>query len=224
MSFRGGRGGGRGGNSFLSGLRHLDLKPDFGLSELYPENPQPIQTPLTMFEKQAVSQFVGLRAAIQDGPLYTGSNKRKSRVVVEVDRAFDDGIKRYTDRYVKKRKIGRSIDEHPYVVEFFPQELHSAMGLKSSKLKKVDISRFTSELLKANDNQDKDDRELLELKLNRVQEEDNDEKLQEGDEEDEEEEVDEFEEDEDDDYNAERYFENGEDYDNDDDGDDEAAY
>lgn len=219
MSFHGGRGGTRGGSTIGGGLLHLDLKPDFGPTDLYPESAQPIRKPLTMFEKQAVSQFLGLKNEIKDGPLYTGSNKKKSRVVIEVDRTFDDDIKRYSDRYRKKRKIGRSIDEHPYIIEFFPEELHSAMGLTSNKLKRVDISKFTSELLKV---EDKNKRELLELKLNNMQEDDKDEKEEE--EEEEEEEEGDFEEDEDDDYNAERYFENGEDYDNDDDCDDEAAY
>lgn len=222
MSFGGGRGGRGASSRFGSGFLHLDLKPDFEPCEIYPENPQPRQSALTAFEKQAVSQFIGLRSAIRDGPLYTGSNKRKGRVVIEVDRAFDDGIKRYTDKYVKKRKIGRSVDEHPYIVEFFPPELHSAMGLTNSKLKKVDISRFTSELLKAGEN-DILDSQSLELKLKSVQEDDGDVKAQ-PEEEEVEEEPDEFEEDEDDDYNAERYFENGEDYEDDDEGDEEAAY
>ena len=34
--------------------------------------------------------------------------------------------------YHKKRKVGRSVDEHPYVVDFFPKELYPAMGIKEA--------------------------------------------------------------------------------------------
>ncbi|ANB12837.1 Rpc31p [Sugiyamaella lignohabitans] len=116
MSFRGGRGGGggRGGAQMSHMFANPDLKPDFTPSERYPKTILPVQAEGTNHERQVVAQYLKLRADIRDGPLYTGSSTKKGRVVVEVEQNVNDGIKRYTDRYIKKRKIGRSVDEHPY--------------------------------------------------------------------------------------------------------------
>jgi DNA-directed RNA polymerase III subunit RPC7 len=218
MSFR------RGGPSSLHTFGNPDLKPDFTPSERYPKTIIPVQADVQTHERQAVSQFLKLQKDIRDGPLYTGSSTKKGRVVVEIDQNVNDGIKRYTDKYIKKRKIGRSIDEHPYIVSFFPAELHSSMGVTNSKLKKLDITKFTSDLLQLENVKDteEDKSSLLALKFGGV-EEDEKEEQKESDIEEEDEE-DDFEEDEDDDYNAEKYFDDGDDADGDEDDDGEAAY
>ncbi|CAN6659599.1 DNA-directed RNA polymerase III subunit RPC7 [Trichomonascus vanleenenianus] len=214
MSFK--RGNGLPGVGFRN-----DLPLDYNPSKTYPEVVLPIQSKANEFEQKSIAQFLTLRDELRDGPLYTGSQKTKGRVVVEVEQSINDGIKRYSDKYIKKRKIGRSVDEHPYVITFFPSELHPAMGIASDgkRKKKLDVSKFTEALLKA-------ERQVIEESIaeeekaqvttakgrsllsrmaavgeendddNEVSEEEPDENFSEEDEDD-------------DDYNAEKYFENG---------------
>jgi DNA-directed RNA polymerase III subunit RPC7 len=113
MAFR--RGGGRAGaRAPAFSFSISDLKPDFSPEELYPTTILPAPEASVARERQAVSQYITLKEEIRDGPLFTGSNTASGRVVVEIEEGFNDGIKRYSDIYVKKRKIGRSADEHPY--------------------------------------------------------------------------------------------------------------
>jgi DNA-directed RNA polymerase III subunit RPC7 len=108
-------------------------------------------------------------------------------------------------------------------VEFFPPELHAAMGVNNSKRKTLDISRFTAELQDTSDPK-KDRESLLALDLGQNEDEKTDAKDK-SDNSDEDDDEDEFDDDEDDDYNAEKYFNDGDDYGGDDSGDDgEAAY
>lgn len=199
----------------------VDHKP----TELFPQTAVPVQATPSEEERQAAAQFLSLRQSIREGPLYTGSaNARKGRVVVEVESAFDDGIKRYTDRYVKRVKIGRSVDEHPYVVKFFPPELHGAMGLKSKK--QFGIAKFKKGLQQTY--YDTGDKTSLLARIDQAGEEaereGGDEKEAESDPEDYDDEYDD-EDDDNDDYNAEKYFDGGDSMDEGDDGgDDEAAY
>ncbi|KAA8916384.1 hypothetical protein TRICI_001459 [Trichomonascus ciferrii] len=185
-------------------------------TKLYPKMVLPVPGPLTEGEKKSAAQFVSLKQAIRDGPLYTGSNTSKERVVVEIEQSINDGIKRYTDRYARKVKIGRSVDEHPYVVKFFPTELHGVMGITKSKKKKLNISKFKDELMQTEtgDEGSLDKNSLLAKRLDEAEEEaaNADDDVDEDDEED-----DDFDEadDDDNDYNAEQYYDNGED---DDDG------
>lgn len=291
MSFRGGRGGRRGGGLGGRSGPMTEEERNAGHfafpTETYPKTNVPIPTKASREERLGAAHFLKFRAEVREGPLFTGSltptsangsgskhqhnggERRRKMVVVEIEDstngALNDGIKRYTDKYHKKRKVGRSVDEHPYVIDFFPKELYDAMGVvdvsgeedngddeqgngdaslkKSSKkkqrfaAKKLDITKFTAELLKTSvDDEDglngganlDDDEEqarkqaIENLKAQGGKEDDDDEKsaasdLGEDDLEDE------FEEDDDDDYNAEKYFDDGEGGD-DDDGNDEAAY
>ncbi|ODQ79893.1 hypothetical protein BABINDRAFT_36879 [Babjeviella inositovora NRRL Y-12698] len=223
MSFRGGA---KGGNTraLPFGLDFQDVKEnasDKSCLQL------PINGPLNKLETNSARQYISLQKAVQEGPFYTGSLAIASGDQTLVDTSGfhkDDGIKRYSDKYRTKRKLGRSIDEHPYVVEFFPEELYQAMGINNKKKKKLlakssykidgGLKLYTVEgdvnsldkLKQMGDNlvDDENDKEEDEAEV----EEDID---------------DEFEEDDDDDYNAERYFDDDNEVD-DDDGGDEAAF
>lgn len=195
-------------------------------TKLYPKMVLPVPGPLNEGEKKSAAQFVSLKQAIRDGPLYTGSNtSNKERVVVEIEQSINDGIKRYTDRYARKVKIGRSVDEHPYVVKFFPSELHGVMGITKSKKKKLNISKFKDQLLQTEvgDEEGMDKKSLLAKRLDAAEEDaanaDDD------DDDDDEEEDDDFDDadDDDNDYNAEQYYDNGEGDDDDGGSEDGAA-
>lgn len=221
MAFRGGRGG-----AATGGFRPvpLDVNPDFAPSERYPKMILPIQGPISDSEKEKVAQFFQLRDEIRDGPLFAGSSSNRGKIVVESDNVLNDGIKRYTDRYIKKRKIGRSVEEHPYVLSLFPPELYPVMGLKNGKSKKLDISKFTQDLAKAKGNDQAD----LISKLKNIKDDNGkaDDAQQDDDSDDLDDIEDDFDEDEDDDndYNAEKYFDDGDDFGAGDDDDGEAAY
>lgn len=202
MSFRGGRGG-RGGGGRGGGLggRSGPMTEEernagsFAFpTDTYPKTSGvPIAAAATREERFGAAHFLRFRTEIRDGPLYTGdaltAGKKKrggagASVVIEIEEsngtgggsgALNDGIKRYTDKYHKKRKAGRSVDEHPYVIDFFPKELYDAMGVveaensedddedvngadgrtkkkpkrgKKYVAKKLDITKFRSELIK----------------------------------------------------------------------------
>ncbi|VVT53735.1 uncharacterized protein SAPINGB_P003723 [Magnusiomyces paraingens] len=261
MSFRGGRGGrfgGRGGGGAGAPMTEEERKA-FSYAfptPTYPPVAVPLQSKPTRVERLCASQFLQFRNQVRDGPFYIGSyvgplvdestgksKKKTAAIAIEIDEGqqLNDGIKRYTDRYTKKRRIGTkpAVDEHPYVIEFFPKELYEPMGhITSGSGKKInrklDLSRFTAELLltEAGDELD-DDPEARERKLKAKIEElkasagsgnDKDDDKSDDNDEPEEEFDDEFESDDDDDYNAEKYFDDGEGMDDDDDGNDEAAY
>lgn len=268
----GGRGGGGAGGGGGGGGAPMTEEERKAVSyafptPTYPPIAVPLQSKPSRNERLYTAQFLTFRKQVRDGPFFMGSytatttkstttndnnNKngksKSSNIIIEIDdgqKLLNDGIKRYTDRYHKKRKIGskRAIDEHPYVIEFFPKELHEPMGViittnNKRKSKKLDISRFKAELLlteefKDIEEEDEETRERLvkakiaELKADADGNNNTENKTTADDSEpedpDEEELDDEFEEDDDDDYNAEKYFDDGEGMD-DDDGYEEAAY
>jgi DNA-directed RNA polymerase III subunit RPC7 len=190
MSFRGGRGGRRGGG--LGGragplteeernATHYSFPTD-----TYPKVNVPLAAKPTRAERLAASHYLAFRTEVREGPLFTGNlgagkragaadsnstkqahQNKKQVIIMEVGfEGLDDGIKRYTDRYHKKRKVGRSIDDHPYVLDFFPKELYPAMGIKepasadSNEItandgrkrkfvaKRLDVAKFTESLRK----------------------------------------------------------------------------
>lgn len=266
MSFRGGRGGRFSGRGGLGGggapMTEEERKAGSYAfpTPTYPPVAVPLQSKPSRLERLCASQFLQFRNQVRESPFYIGSyigpltedgalpgKKRKiTSIAIEIDNGqqLNDGIKRYTDRYTKKRRIGgkRAIEEHPYVIEFFPKELYEAMGHVTSGTgkktnRKLDLSKFTAELLltEAGEYLEDDDPETRDRKLKAKIEElkasaasgkddkEDDDKSDENNDEPEEEFDDEFESDDDDDYNAEKYFDDGEGGD-DDDGNDEAAY
>ncbi|ODV83963.1 hypothetical protein CANARDRAFT_236738 [[Candida] arabinofermentans NRRL YB-2248] len=196
------------------GLDYADITQASGTQEL--KYPLPINGPITNLEDEAAKQFTNFAELMKNGSFYTGT----------LESGVNDGLKRYSDKYRKTVKTGRSIDEHPFVAEFFPEELHQVfMGKNKDKKKKsLAISNYTKGV-------DKDMAELIKLSeedkqknlMERLNNVDENEEENEVDAE-EEEEDDEFEEDDDDDYNAEKYFDDGDDYGDDDGGDEEAAF
>lgn len=244
MSFRGGRGGGRfggrgGGGGAPMTEDERNARDHSFPTPTYPHMEAPLQSKPTKMERQSAMNYVQFRSQVREGPFYVGNytippEKRKLgslplvTIQLEESNVVNDGIKRYTDRYHHKRPSivnKRAIDEHPYVAEFFPVELHEVMGIstdKKSKSRRLDIAKFKAGLLLTEDfdeNEDPEAREKrIKAKLEQMDSKDLDEKS-----EDEEEFDDEFEEEDDDDYNAEKYFDDGDGMD-DDDGDDEAAY
>lgn len=184
-----------------------------------PQHPLPVHGPLTPFEENAAKQALAFAKLMYDGPFFTGSP----------DEEINTGpapIQRYSDKYKKVKKVGRSVDEYPYQLEFFPEELYSVMGITKKKKKlllssyKADggLARFdvaeTEELAQS----------MLEKLKSLAEDLDADPQTNQNDEEAEDDDPDdEFEEDDDDDYNAEKYFDDGDD-DMGDDGDDEAAF
>lgn len=223
------------------GLESSDLNVDNRILKF----PLPVNGELTNLEKRVAKQFLNYSKTMRDSSFYTGSfaslksqvssDGKVRKMKFDESEGVNDGIKRYSDRFRKKRKIGRSIEEHPYNLQFFPQELYSVMGVDKKKRKMLAISSYKAEsdnldvsgLLQRNEQEKAD--EMLERLHNMAESLDaNGNVINKGDKGEEEEEVidDEFEEDDDDDYNAERYFNDGDDdeYGDEDNGDDEAAF
>lgn len=171
---------------------------------------------MNALDRASAEAFQEARGRLQTGPWYTGQVGGKGYIVTEAVNGGDedkgDGIKRYTDRYLRRRRIGRSAEDFPFDPRFLPAELYKVVGLKPaetpgthSRLEKLPrVDRFTQ----------LEDGEAIK------KEDDN----EENDEENEEEVEDEFEEVDDDDYNAEKYFDDGDEEGEADDGDNEAAY
>ncbi|KAB2576554.1 hypothetical protein DBV05_g4820 [Lasiodiplodia theobromae] len=201
-----------------------ELKIDTKPSELFPPNPPPIAPPPRRDEKIAVARYRALRERIHEGPLYTvlGDHSRVSKrgAVASSAVVVDpfEGMPTYGQKYKKQRRKIPRLDTRPYIMRFFPEELWTTLdpttkpGANAAALKK------RRKMLKI----------ALSTKLTRLEElegedgeglgRDDDEDLDKDEDEDtgpheEEEQDDDFEEDEDDDddYNAENYFDNGED-------------
>lgn len=159
----------------------------------------------------SAKRLVEVRTAIGDGPFYIGSTTAPGLTVTERQGGPGDGIKRYTDRYIKSRRIGNTLADYAFEPTFFPLELQQAIGFTAAgapgetaapatKAKAGFVKTGAHGEGSAAENVDRSDL-------------------------DEEDEVeDEFEELEDDDYNAEKYFDAGDDADDDADDGDEAAY
>lgn len=179
----------------------------------------PVHGPLEPYEENAAKQALAVAKLLYDGPFCTGDPEEETLTVAP------DAIQRYSDRYKKVKKVGRSIDEHPYQLEFFPEELYSVMGITKKK-KKLLLSSYKADggLAHYESSQPEDVGQAMLEKLKTLAEDLDADPTQNNDDEVEEEDFDdEFEEEDDDDYNAEKYFDGGDD-DMGDDGDDEAAF
>lgn len=216
----------------------------------FPSIPLPINGPITNKERSLAVKYINFGKTVKDGPFYTGSmnliidqqennksGKRKSNIILDEDNT-NDGIERYSDKYLKKRKIGISIDDHPYNLNLFPNELYNVMGINKRKL--LAISKFNNadDVFTGTGLQDENIGLSMLAKLKELAEDVEDAsagdgstkgtKTGEGDDDDLAD--DDFEEDEDeeddDDYNAEKYFNNGDDddYGDEEDPNEEAAF
>lgn len=181
----------------------------------------PVHGPLSPHEEEVAKQSLAFTRFMYDGPFYTASSQSE-------DTAAAEPIQRYSDRFKKVKKVGRSVDEYPYQLEFFPEELFSVMGITKQK-KKLLLSSYKADggVKQFNIEENGDDAQSMLEKLKTLAEDlDANPDQNQNNEENAEEEVDDDfddEDEEDDDYNAEKYFEDGDD-DGGDDGDDEAAF
>ncbi|KAK6456491.1 DNA-directed RNA polymerase III subunit, HMG-like protein [Scheffersomyces xylosifermentans] len=216
------------------GLDYSDvLSTDFGTEK--PQLVLPVNGPLTENEELAAKQSISFAKLMADGPFYTGKVSdvagNGQKVQEQKSNTAPDGIQRYSDKYKKVKKIGRTIEEHPYQLEMFPEELYSVMGITNKQKKKLlSLSTYKSNgglteynVLNGNDD-DKANSMLEKLKSMAEELDDNNENKDEEAEDLEEDVDDEFDEDDDDDYNAEKYFDDGDDDGMDAGGDDEAAF
>lgn len=195
----------------MEDLKAEELSSDKPFIEL------PVHSALSPYEENAAKQAIALQKLLYNGPFYTG-------LVVLGTFTTAPPIERYSDRYKLVKKVGTSIDEYPYQLEFFPPELYSVMGI-SKKKKALLLSTFKADggLALYETTSHGDSIDVLE-KLKHMAEELDANGNQDGEDALEEEDIDDhFESDDDNDYNAERYFENG-DEDVGDDDDDEAAF
>lgn len=235
MSFRGGRSTQR--TILPFGLDYADIISTTQETEK-PQLLLPINGDSTDVESIIAKQSINFTKLMSEGPFFTGnldSIHVHSKEETKNSKTAPDGIERYSDRYKKVQKIGRTIEEHPYQTEFFPTELYSVMGISNKEKKKIiPLSKFKSngglkEFLSSEQVENMDEEEkvkaMKEKMLNMINTEDNDDQKEERHSGDEEEDIDdEFEDDDDDDYNAEKYFDDGDDDGGDDGGDDEAAF
>ena len=200
------------------GLDHADVLSQ-GQTTEGPTLELPVHGPLSPCEESSAKQALALAKLLIDGPFYTGSAH-------SAEAQSGDSIERYSDRYKRVKKVTRSIDEYPYQLEHFPEELFSVMGI-SNKKKKLLLSAYKTDggLALLDVPADGDSAEAMLEKLKSLAEDlDADPNAQQNEEENEEEDFDdEFEEEDDDDYNAEKYFDDGDD-DMGDDDDGEAAF
>ncbi|SCU85576.1 LADA_0D08350g1_1 [Lachancea dasiensis] len=232
MSFqRGGREGSSLARNLPFGLSYSDVGANEN-TEL-PTIPLPVNGLLSATERATAVNYINFVTAVREGPFYTGSlelsvdGQGKNQKLIDDD-GISDGIERYSDRYLKKRKIGVSIDEHPFHLEFFPEELYQVMGINKKKLLALSQLDKRTDVYTGSDIKDDDAAGLSMLEKLKGLAEDEDEAANgEGkDENKEPEDVDEeFDSDEDDDYNAEKYFDDGDDdAGDDDDYGDEPAF
>ncbi|AMD19375.1 HBR474Cp [Eremothecium sinecaudum] len=234
MSFR--RGGAGKGSSFQNlpiGLNYSDVGTKENGEK--PSIPLPVHNPITSKERAIAVKYINFLNTVKDGPFYTGTmsasveasdnSKDKPQTVVE-DGGFNDGIERYSDKYLKKRRICLSVDTHPFHLEYFPKELYQAMGIKKKKL--LALSKFNKidDLFTGTGCEEEEALPMLEKLKELAENEDEVEENKEKNSSDIEEDLDDdFDDDDDDDYNAEKYFNDGEDDDNgDDDYGDEPAF
>ncbi|KAI5811327.1 DNA-directed RNA polymerase III, subunit Rpc31 [Peziza echinospora] len=221
---RGGRGGGRGGFGGGGG-RDMpfevdpNLKPDFAPSELFPPNPPPIQSALSKEERAYVARFREFREKVCNGPFYTVLGKKRG-----LENPFEE-VERFSRKYERKKRKAPKLDAIPYVIEFFPPELHSTLdptnttnqaSAKSKPAKRLYFSTldtFADELTSADNillNDDEDDETKPKNEENEGDEDTGAKDEDDDEEEEDEEDEDQFQDDMEGDYNAEQYFEDGE--------------
>ncbi|KAK4942446.1 DNA-directed RNA polymerase III subunit C31 [Elasticomyces elasticus] len=198
---------------------------------LFPKSVPPIVKPPTASEKRAVEHYRNLRARIHEGPMYTTLDDLK-RDDEGVDDAkakaaynpFEDAPT-YSQRYKRPRNTLPKLSDRPYVKEMFPEELWSTIDeeydedLSSAvptikKKKFLDISEPKKyDALRRFDEEEAKKAALEAGKAGKEAGGEGAEAPEESEEEEEEAVDDDFEEDEDgagaDDYNAEQYFEDG---------------
>lgn len=206
----------------------LDVKP----SELFPEVPDlPPPRALTLEEKRIIRNSKALRETIQEGPLYTESQKpnpfEPKRVFGDEQRnakygpnsrtktivnPFEAGVPTYSLKYTRTTRTIPQLSGRPFCTELFPAELHDTLEGKNpgQRKRKLMLALTPAEKIEEEERR----RKRLEERIEKFAEEEVEEVAREGaDVTAEEEEADDaFSEDEADeggDYDAENYFDDG---------------
>ncbi|KAI4766831.1 hypothetical protein E4T52_00729 [Aureobasidium sp. EXF-3400] len=192
----------------------LNTKP----SEKFPPIQPPIADPPSIFERQLVSHYRTLRARIHDGPFYaildSSARVHKSGKKSPPTAHYDpfESMPTYSQRYTKKKNTLPKLSSRPFVKSFFPEELWAIVepgsaGVATGPKKTLNLStrtrldRFDADI---EDEEDADgDDGADEDKVDGAEDEDK--------EEEDPDQFDEDDEDDNDDYNAEQYFDGGDD-------------
>ncbi|KAJ9206413.1 DNA-directed RNA polymerase III, subunit Rpc31 [Paecilomyces variotii] len=204
-------------------------QPDTAPTPLFPKYTVPLARMLSAREQSQVNLYRELRERFHEGPYYSvlgGSGtaaKKGSAARVHFDPFH--GMPSYSEKYQKKKRTLPRLQGRPYVLKFFPRELWQTIqpsykpeggldasqriGLKRGFEDEEDDEEEISKRRKADDDEDETEE--------RRQAHDEDEEGNDLDEDEEREEEivdDDFSEDDDEmggDYNAEQYFDGGED-------------
>jgi DNA-directed RNA polymerase III subunit RPC7 len=208
------------------------------------ETALPQAGPPSAGEASIVQQYLAVRDRIHEGPFYTllgdgmkNGLKRKANETAPTEASLFDPFvdnQTYSSKYLKKRRKLPNLALRPYAVEFFPAELHETIGATGNRganakkrtlvvdtkvredtlKKKLEAFSRIIEEAEVRD-EDEDDEELEE-------EAEGEEKEDAGEDDDKWSAVSSDSEESGDDYNAEQYFDNGEDDDAEDDTYDNA--
>ncbi|KAF2398307.1 hypothetical protein EJ06DRAFT_99888 [Trichodelitschia bisporula] len=196
------------------------------------ETTTPIAPPANLAERQGLSYFRSLRSRIRQGPLHVvlaGNNSRITKSGPQQPSKIKskynpfEGMPVYTAKYSKPKRTVPGLKARTYLKEYFPEELWPAIDPSLAKdastvtakrkamlaktrlmrLGELDDEDLEGAEGKEGDSEEKDEEEVPEEEKDENWEEDEDEEMD-------------YAERTKDDYNAEQYFENGDD----DDGDD----
>ncbi|KAF2871954.1 DNA-directed RNA polymerase III, subunit Rpc31 [Massariosphaeria phaeospora] len=118
----------------ISGLGEIKKTP----AERFPKRDPPLAPPATPAERATVQHMLAARDRMHEGPFYTilgdgrkNGLKRKANEPAPTETSlfnpFTDNHT-YTSKYFKVRRRAPKLDTHPFVVEFFPEELRSVLG------------------------------------------------------------------------------------------------
>lgn len=105
---------------------------------LFPSYRPTLPAPLSNAEKAQVAAFFSFRTRIHEGPFYTkvGSDARiEKRSLNSSAATFDpfEGMPRYSQKYMKKRRRLPKLSARPYILKYFPKELWSTLDPKNHK-------------------------------------------------------------------------------------------
>ncbi|KAJ4350220.1 DNA-directed RNA polymerase III subunit C31 [Didymosphaeria variabile] len=215
-------------------LTGLELQK--GPGDLFPSAP-PAQAPApSEYEKTTLKHYIAIRDRVHNGDFFTILNdgmktglKRKAGDIAPTDESLFDpfvGNETYSARYHKRHRKVPKLDSRPFVHELFPPELRQYLDRGSNKKKRV--LAVTTKINEKSSIQQHIEQEEGRTREAEARAEDEDEEFDEdeaaedeeekekGDDEDNWSAVSSDSEEADDDYNAEQYFDNGEDDDIDD--------
>lgn len=227
------------------GLEWADMAAFLGQTAAENKYVLPVSAKPSSHELKRINHFLSLCAHMKNSPFYSATlaaaSAKDSLVVEELEGGVNDGIKRYSDKYRKTIKIGKSVSDHPFQLSNFPNELQGVIkprGYKKGKKNALNVATGTAKGSYGDLEKNLDEllkKEMLD-RLEDIVAADMDTGAANGnaggdddvdaDQEDAVDDDDAFDDEDDDDYNAEKYFDDGDDdgYGDDDGGDDEAAF